>query len=197
MLKIGVLASGNGTDLRAIVAAIEAGELRNVQISVVISNKKSAKVLEFCAGKNLTSFFVDPKGKSHESYDRELIEILKNHQVDLVILIGYMKILTPEFIKRFPNKIINVHPALMPKFSGVGYFGKSVHEAVINAGEKSTGCTFHFVDEGVDTGKIILQKEVAVEKTDTPETLKTKVQELEKKYFPEVIKIFIKDQAAA
>jgi formyltetrahydrofolate-dependent phosphoribosylglycinamide formyltransferase len=115
---------------------------------------------------------------------------MEEKKVDLVCLIGYMRILTPVFVRKFPRRIINVHPALMPKFGGAGYYGSNVHEAVLKAGETETGCTFHFVDEGVDSGEIILQKKVEVIPSDTAETLKAKVQGLEKSWYPEVIRWF-------
>ncbi|HMR01068.1 MAG TPA: phosphoribosylglycinamide formyltransferase, partial [Candidatus Gracilibacteria bacterium] len=139
-------------------------------------------------------FFVDPQGKSRAEYDQELAQILKDHEVDLVCLIGYMRVLSPEFVRQFPNRIVNVHPALMPKFSGPGFYGQNVHKAVLDAGEKETGCTIHIVDEGVDTGPIIAQEKVTVESGDTPETLKEKVQNLEKKLYPEVIRRFAKGE---
>jgi phosphoribosylglycinamide formyltransferase 1 len=119
-----------------------------------------------------------------------LAKILKEHGVDLVVLIGYMRILTPEFVHQFPHRIINVHPALIPKFSGSGFYGANVHEEVLKSKEKETGCTIHFVEEEVDAGEIIVQKKVAVDPSDTPETLKDKVQALEKKWYPEVIRWF-------
>lgn len=190
MYRIGVLASTKGTDLQAIVDEMKAGKMPGIELAVVISNKKNAYALERTRTQGYPSIFVDPKEKNPEEFDTELADILKEYGVDLVVLVGYMRILTPVFVRRFPRGIINVHPALMPKFSGPGFYGSNVHEEVLKAGEKETGCTIHFVDEGVDTGKIILQKKVAVEPTDTPETLKTKIQALEKKWYPEVIRWF-------
>jgi phosphoribosylglycinamide formyltransferase 1 len=195
--KIGVLASTKGTDLQAIIDEIEAGKMPGIQISVVISNKKNAFALKRAKNHGIKAVFVDPAGKSRQEYDMELVNILKKNAVDLVVLIGYMKILSAHFVKSFRNKIINVHPALMPKFSGEGYFGANVHEAVINAGEKETGCTIHYVDDNVDTGEIILQKKVKIEPSDTPETIKEKVQALEKKWYPEVIRNLAQKAASA
>ena len=191
MLKIAVLASTKGTDLQAIIDELKAGKMPGIELAVVISNKKNAYALERARTQGYEAIFVDPsnpKNKTPQEFDEQLAATLTKHNVQLVVLVGYMRILTPEFVRKFPRKIINVHPALMPKFSGPGYFGKSVHEEVLKAGEKETGCTFHYVDEGVDTGEIILQKTIAVNPEDTPETLKTKVQELEKKWYPEVIR---------
>ncbi|MFA5948453.1 MAG: formyltransferase family protein, partial [Candidatus Gracilibacteria bacterium] len=123
-----------------------------------------------------------------EENDMKIAEILKENKVDLVVLIGYMKILSEAFVRKFPKKIINVHPALIPKFCGKNFFGANVHEAVLKAKEKETGMTIHYVEEGVDTGEIILQEKCKVDATDTPETLKAKVQALEKKWYPEVIR---------
>lgn len=186
--RVGVLASTKGTDLQAIIDEIKEGKMPGIEIAVVAGNKRGAYALERARLQEIKALFVDPKGKTKEEYDLELAEIMKNEKVDLVVLIGYMRILTPAFVRRFPRRIINVHPALMPKFCGSGYFGANVHEAVLKAGEKETGCTIHFVDEGVDTGEIIVQEKVSVNPDDTPETLKEKVQALEKKLYPEVIR---------
>jgi phosphoribosylglycinamide formyltransferase-1 len=191
--RIGVLASTKGTDLQAIIDEMKAGKMPGIELAMVVSNKKDAYALERARNQGYQALFVDPKGKSHEEYDRELAKILKEHTVDLVVLIGYMKILGPEFVRQFPRRIINIHPALIPKFSGPGFFGSNVHEKVLEAGEKETGCTIHFVDENVDSGDIILQKKVPVTSDDTPETLKQKVQELEKKWYPEVIRRLAKE----
>lgn len=188
MFRIGVLASTNGTDLQAIIDEIKAGRMRGIELAVVISNKKNAFALERARAQGFKAVFIDPKGKTRQQYDRELAAELKKNKVNLVVLVGYMRILSPEFVRTFPRRIINIHPALMPKFSGPGYFGANVHEAVLKAGEKETGCTIHFVDEGVDTGEIIVQKKVAVSPNDTADTLKEKVQALEKKWYPKVIK---------
>jgi len=194
LYKIGVLASTKGTDLQAIIDEMNDGKMPGIELAVVLSNKEDAFALERARNAGFKAVFVNPKGKTREEYDLELAHILKEHNIDLVVLIGYMRILSPGFVRQFPRRIINVHPALMPKFSGPGYFGANVHEAVLKAGEKETGCTIHFVDEGVDTGEIIVQKKVAVTPDDTPDTLKEKVQALEKKWYPEVIRRFAKNE---
>lgn len=194
MYKIGVLASTKGTDLQAIIDEINNGTMPGIEIAIVLSNRENAYALERARLQEVKAFFVDPTGKTREEYDQELARILKDHDVDLVCLIGYMRVLSPEFVRQFPNAIINVHPALMPKFSGPGFYGKNVHEAVLQAGEKETGCTIHIVDEGVDTGLIIAQEKVTVEPDDTPERLKEKVQNLEKKLYPEVIRRFARGE---
>jgi phosphoribosylglycinamide formyltransferase-1 len=186
--RIAVLASTNGTDLQAVIDEMKAGAMPGIELSVVISNKESAYALERAANQGYKTVFVNPKGKSRTEYDQEVAKILQENQVNLVCLIGYMRILSPEFVRQFPRKIINVHPALMPKFSGPGFFGANVHEEVLKAGETESGCTIHFVDEGVDTGEIIIQKKVQIEPNETAETLKNKVQAVEKLLYPEVIR---------
>lgn len=188
--RIGVLASTKGTDLQAIIDEINNGKMPGVEIAVVAGNKKNAYALERARLQEIKAIFVDPAGKTKEQYDSELADLLKREKVDLVVLIGYMKILTPEFVRRFPRRIINVHPALMPKFGGPGFFGSNVHEEVLKAGEQETGCSIHFVDENVDAGEIIVQEKVAVASGETVESLKEKVQALEKKLYPEVIRKF-------
>ncbi len=188
--KIGVLASTKGTDLQAIIDEINNDKMPGIEIAVVLSNKKDSYALERARLQELKALFVDPQGKTREQYDMELAKILKEHHVDLVVLIGYMRILTPIFVNQFPRRIINVHPALMPKFSGKGFFGSNVHEEVLKAGEQETGCTIHFIDKKVDNGPIIIQGKVAVEPNDTALTLKEKVQSIEKKLYPEVIRRF-------
>lgn len=194
MYRIGVLASTKGTDLQAIIDEINNGTMPGIEIAIVLSNKKNAYALERARLQEVKAFFVDPEGKSREEYDRELAQILKEHNVDLVCLIGYMRILSPTFVREFKGRIINVHPALMPKFSGPGFYGQNVHQAVLDAGEKETGCTIHKVDDGVDTGPIIAQEKIQVQPDDTAETLKEKVQNLEKKLYPEVIRRFAKGE---
>ncbi len=188
--RIGVLASTKGTDLQAIIDEINNGKMPGIEIAVVAGNKRNAYALERARLQEIKAIFVDPKDKTREEYDRELAELMKRENVDLVVLIGYMKILTPEFVRMFPRRIINVHPALMPKFGGPGFFGSNVHEEVLKANEKETGCTIHFVDENVDSGEIIVQEKVAVSPGETVESLKEKVQTLEKKLYPEVIRKF-------
>lgn len=185
--NIAVLASTRGTDLQAIIDEIKAGTL-DVDLRVVISNKKDCYALQRAREQGFKTFFIDPQGKTREEYDQELIKILKEHEVDLIVLVGYMRILTAPFIQTFRNRIINVHPSLIPKYCGPKFYDTNVHEAVLKAGEKETGMTIHFVTEEIDKGPIILQKKIPVDPNDTPETLKAKVQELEKKWYPEVIR---------
>lgn len=190
--RIGILASTRGTDLQAIIDEIKAGKMPGIELACVLSNKKSAYALERAREQGYKAIFVNPAKRTKEEFDARLAEILEKHNVDLVVLIGYMRILSPVLVRRFAHRIINVHPALIPKFCGPSYFGANVHEAVLAAGEKETGMTIHYVDEGCDTGEIILQKTCEVLPNDTPDTLKTRVQELEKKWYPEVIRMLAK-----
>lgn len=192
--RIAVLASTKGTDLQAIIDEMKAGKMPNISLACVISNKKDAYALERAKTQGYKAIFVNPKDRTREEFDAKVAELLEKYKVDLVVLVGYMRILSTPFVRKFKNRIINVHPALIPKFCGPSFFGANVHESVINAGEKETGMTIHFVDEGCDTGKIILQKTCPVLPDDTPDTLKTRVQELEKKWYPEVIRMLAKEK---
>lgn len=193
--RIGVLASTRGTDLQAIFDAIQNDTLTGVEVAVVISNLADCGALEKARTARVPAVFIDPKGKKRETYDRALAAILDEHKVDLVVLIGYMRILSPWFVRHFPKRIINVHPALLPAFGGKGFFGANVHEAVLKSGATETGCTIHYVDEGCDTGEVILQKKIIIMPTDTPEILKEKVQALEKEWYPKVIASLAKKSA--
>lgn len=188
--RIAVLASTRGTDLQAIIDEIKTGNMPGIELACVISNKKDCLALKRAKEQGFEIYFVDPEGKTREAFDEEMTKILDTKKVDLIVLVGYMRILSSAFVRKFKKRIINIHPALLPKFGGKDLFGNNVHEAVLKAGEKETGMTIHFVDKGVDTGKIILQKKILIEPTDTPETLKKKVQTLEKKWYPEVIRCF-------
>ena len=155
---------------------------------------EGAPVLKKAQARGLKTLFVDPSGKAKEDYDQELVDLMKEARIDLVCLIGYMKVLTPVFVSEFPRHIINVHPALLPKYGGHGWYGMKVHEAVLANDEKETGMTVHYVDYGVDSGAMILQEKMAVLPEDTPESLKAKVQELEKKAYPEAIRLICKQR---
>lgn len=189
MLRLAVLASTRGTDLQAIIDEIKAGRLK-AELVCVVSNVKNCYALERAHAEGFKTHFVDPKDRSRVEFDRELAKILETENIGLVVLVGYMRILTPFFIGKFRGRIINIHPALLPKFGGKNFYGKSVHEAVLASGERETGMTIHFVEEGVDTGKIILQKTCPVLPGETPETLKDRVQALEKEWYPKVIQQF-------
>ena len=186
-MNIGVLASTKGTDLQAVIDAIQAKQL-NAKISVVISNKEDAYALERARKHNIEAVFIDSKGKEREDFDREVNEVLEKHDVDLVLLMGYMRILSGWFVNKWKNKIMNIHPSLLPAFaSGMD---KDVHAEVLKAGVKETGCTLHFVTEDVDTGPIIMQKKVSVEKKDTIESLKAKVQKAEQEIIVKALGLY-------
>ena len=184
MFKIAVLASTNGTDLQAIIDEIKAGNMPGISLEVVLADRP-CHAIERAQKQGFSTEVITAKNPIR---DQKFKKILQDLSVDLVVLVGYMRILTPEFTKAFPKKIINVHPALIPKYSGKDFYGQSVHNAVLSSGDTETGMTIHYVDEGVDTGQIILQKACPVSPDDTPETLKEKVQALEKKWYPEVIR---------
>lgn len=190
MLKIGVLVSGSGTNLQAIIDNIKSGFIA-AKISVVISNKKSAFGLERAKIEGISAQFISKKqAGSLENFNKEIITTLQNHKIDLVVLAGYLSILSEEFISTYRNKIINIHPALIPSFCGAGYYGLNVHKAALDYGVKLSGATVHFVDEGTDTGPIILQKTVEVLNDDTAETLQKRVLKVEHELLPLSIKLF-------
>ena len=189
MFKIAVLASTNGTDLKAIIDEMKAGKMEGIELSAVISNKENCNALKRAKEQGYETHFVDPKGKTREEFDKEMADILKEKDVDLVVLVGYMRILSEDFVDKFEGKIINVHPAIdMQKYGGEGFFGGNVHQAVLDNNETETGCTIHYVTKNVDEGPIIVQEKVKVEDDDTVDTLKEKVQACEKKLYPEVIR---------
>lgn len=189
MLKIAVMVSGGGTNLQAIIDAIEAGRITNTQICVVISNKKDAYALERAKKAGIASVCVSPSGyDTREQFHEALVQTVDSYGVDLVVLAGYLVILPGIFVKRYENRILNIHPSLIPAFCGMGYYGLKVHEGVLARGNKLTGATVHFVDSGADTGPILLQKAVEVKEGDTPETLQRRVmEEAEWKILPEAI----------
>ncbi len=187
MFKVGVLASTNGTDLQAIYDEMDSGKMPGIEVSRVVSNVSDCGAVLRSKTRGVPTIFVDPNGKTRLEYDQELVKVMGG--VDLVCLIGYMRILTPVFIQAYRGRILNVHPALLPQYGGKGFYGMKVHEAVLANREKETGMTVHFVDEEVDSGPILLQKKVPVSADDTPESLKLKVQELEKKAYPEAIRL--------
>ena len=186
MIKLGVLGSTNGTDLQAIFDAIGSGEL-NAEVSVVVSNQKDAYILERAENHNVPAFYISHKGNSRKEFDLEMTAVLKNHNVDLVLLIGFMRILSAEFCGEWQDRLLNVHPSLLPKYAGG--MDTNVHEEILKNGDTETGCTIHFVTDEVDGGPILIQKKCNVEAGDTVETLKTKVQELEGRAFIEAIQL--------
>jgi len=186
-IKLGVLGSTKGTDLQAIIDAINQGDLY-ASIELVISNRKKAYILERARNHGIETLFISHKEKSREEFDAEMSKALNSKGVELVLLIGFMRILSGWFCNEWQNRILNVHPSLLPAFAGG--MDMNVHEEVLKAGVKETGCTIHFVTEDVDAGPIVIQKKCPVERDDTPESLKEKVQLLEGEAFIEAIKIF-------
>ena len=178
MLKIAVCVSGGGTNLQAIIDGIENQTITNTQIKVVISNNKNAYALERAKQHGIEAVCISPKDyESREAFNEDFLAKLDSYNVDLVVLAGFLVVIPPQMIVKYRNRIINIHPSLIPPFCGTGYYGLKVHEGALARGVKVTGATVHFVDEGTDTGPIILQKAVAVEEGDTPETLQRRVME--------------------
>lgn len=177
MLKIAILGSTSGTDLQAIIDALASGQLTGVELSLVISNKPDAFILERAKKAGLQSVCILSKGLERETYDRKIAKILDKNEIELLVLIGYMRYLSPWFVGKYKNRIMNIHPSLLPAFAGG--MDKNVHQEVLASGAKTTGCTLHFVDKGADTGPIILQKAVTVAENETIDSLKAKVQTVE------------------
>ena len=178
MLKLAVLVSGGGTNLQAIIDAISAGKITNACISVVISNNANAYALERARAHGIEALCISPKDfESREAFNQAFLDKLNSCNVDLVVLAGFLVVLPEMMIKEYTNRIVNIHPSLIPSFCGKGFYGLKVHEGVLARGVKVTGATVHFVDEGTDTGPIILQKAVEVEQGDTPEVLQHRVME--------------------
>lgn len=187
--RIGVLASGGGTNLQCIIDACERGEI-DADVAVVISNVPEAFVLERAKKHRIDAYAFPHKGVTREQHEADIIECLDQHGVDLVVLAGYLRILTPLFINKYAGRLMNTHPALLPSFGGSGMHGLNVHKAVLDYGCKVSGCTIHFVTLDVDGGPIILQKAVQVLEDDTPETLQERVLKEEHKLFPRAVQLF-------
>ena len=189
MLKLAVLVSGGGTNLQAIIDAIENGAITNAKIELVISNNKNAFALERAARSGIPARCISPRDyNSREQFEEELLETLLERQVDLVVLAGCLVVIPEKMVDAFKNRIINIHPSLIPSFCGTGYYGLKVHEEALRRGVKITGATVHFVDKGTDTGPIILQKAVEVQPEDTPASLQHRVmEEAEWKILPRAI----------
>ncbi len=178
MLKIAVLVSGGGTNLQAIIDGINNGTIKNTKIEVVISNNRNAFALERAKNNNIAAQCISPKDYAdREEFHKALLAAIDSYEVDLVVLAGYLVAIPGIMVEAYPNRIINIHPSLIPSFCGKGFYGLHVHEGVLNRGVKVTGATVHFVDNGTDTGPIILQKAVMVEQGDTPEVLQKRVME--------------------
>ena len=178
MLKVAVLVSGGGTNLQAILDAADSGKITNTEIRVVISNNEGAYALERAKNYGTEALLLSPKSfETREEFNQKLLEALKERDIDLVVLAGYLVVVPPCVIKEYENRIINIHPSLIPSFCGKGCYGLHVHEKALARGVKVSGATVHFVDEGTDTGPIILQKAVEVKNGDTPKILQQRVME--------------------
>ncbi len=185
MKNIAVLVSGGGTNLQSIIDAVEAGRIKG-QIKLVISNKEGAYGLERAKNHNIRAVF--------EKDEQAIIDIMKESQIDLVVLAGFLKILSPNFTKAFENRIINIHPSLIPSFCGKGYYGLRVHEAAVEYGVKVSGATVHFVDENADTGPIIRQETVEVLPEDSPQDLQQRVLKIEHRILSQVVADYCDDK---
>ena len=189
MLNVVVLVSGGGTNLQVIIDAVENGTITNTKIAGVISNNKNAYALERAKKHGIANCCISPKDYvSRATFNQKFLEKMDELNPDLIVLAGFLVVIPPEMIAKYRNRIINIHPSLIPSFCGTGYYGLKVHEAALARGVKVVGATVHFVDEGTDTGPIILQKAVEVEEGDTPEVLQRRVMEqAEWKILPKAI----------
>lgn len=178
MLKTAVCVSGGGTNLQAILDAVENGTITNTEISVVISNNKTAYALERAKKHHIDAVCISPKDyETRAAFNQAFMDKLEEYEVDLVVLAGFLVVIPPEMIARYEGRMINIHPSLIPSFCGTGFYGLKVHEEALKRGVKLTGATVHFVDEGTDTGPILIQKAVEVLDDDTPQTLQRRVME--------------------
>ena len=178
MLKLAVLVSGGGTNLQSIIDSIADGRITNAEIKVVISNNKNAYALERATKAGIPAKALSPKDfTDREAFNDALLQALIDSEADLVVLAGCLVVIPPKIVEHFKNRIINIHPSLIPSFCGKDYYGLKVHEGVLSRGVKVTGATVHFVDDGTDTGPIILQKAVEVHQDDTPKSLQLRVME--------------------
>ena len=191
--KIAVFISGGGSNLQSLIDATETGRLSG-QIVLVISGRDNAYGLERAFNAGIDTFVYKVKSyPSKEDAHRDLLEMLKEYEVEFIALAGYLKLLPPDIVKYFKNRIVNIHPALLPKYGGKGMYGHHVHDNIIKAGDKESGVTVHLVDDIYDHGKIIMQKKVAISAQDTPKSLAAKVLKLEHKVYPEALNKLICD----
>lgn len=189
MLNIAVFGSGRGSNFESILNAMESGKLPGIRIACVVSNNSAAGILDIARSRAIPALHLSRKQfASDVEYTGRLLSLLENHGTGLILLAGYMKLIPPPVIARYRNRILNIHPALLPKFGGAGMYGIRVHEAVIAAGEKESGATIHLVDEEYDRGRILLQKRVPVLPGDTPESLAARVLHIEHEIYPEALR---------
>ena len=198
MLRVLVCVSGGGTNLQAIIDGVEAGTITNTEIVGVISNNKNAFALERAKKHGILAECISPKDyESRDIFNKQFLERVNTYKPDLIVLAGFLVVIPPEMIAEYRNRMINIHPSLIPAFCGTGYYGLKVHEAALKRGVKVVGATVHFVDEGTDTGPIILQKAVEVQNGDTPEILQKRVMEqAEWKIMPEAIDLIANGKVA-
>ena len=191
MLRVGVCVSGGGTNLQAIIDKVENGTITNTELCVVISNNAGAYALERAKAHKIPAICISPKDyESREAFNEAFLDTVDSYHLDMIVLAGFLVVIPPKLVERYANRIINIHPSLIPSFCGTGNYGLTVHEHVLARGVKVTGATAHFVDEGTDTGPIILQKAVAVEDDDTPKSLQLRVMEqAEWEILPEAINL--------
>lgn len=196
MLRVGVLVSGGGTNLQAIIDKLEAGEIRNTEIVTVVSNRKAAYALERAAKHGIDATYISTvQYEEREAFNQALIDHFESMNVDLIVLAGFLVVLGENFIRHYKNRIVNIHPSLIPAFAGHGFYGLRVHEAALERGVKLSGATVHFVDEGTDTGPIIAQQTVKVLNDDTPETLQKRImEEAEWELLPKAIDMIANDE---
>jgi len=186
-LKIAILISGRGSNMVALVDAIKSGQIPDAEVAAVISDKANAAGLEKARERGVETVVVERRGRTREEHDAEIISELKKRNVDLVCLAGYMRLLSPPFVAAFPKRILNIHPSLLPAYPGL-----NIHERVLAAGETVSGCTVHYVNEDLDAGEIVSQREVVVLPGDTPEALSARILEQEHKLYIEAVKNVIR-----
>ena len=186
-MKIGILISGRGSNMVAIVDAVKSGEIPASEVAVVISDKADARGLARAKERGVDTLVIERNGRTREEHDAEIVAALTERGVELVCLAGYMRLLSAPFVRAFPDRIINIHPSLLPAYPGL-----HVHERVLEAGERLSGCTVHYVNDDLDAGEIILQREVEVKEGDTAETLSARILEQEHKLYVEAVKSLVK-----
>ena len=184
--RIGVLLSGRGSNFEALAKSIASGRIPNAEVAMVISNRESAPGIDRAKARGIATSVIPSKGLERESYDRQVVAVLNEHKVDLVCLAGYMRLLSPYFVAAFPNRILNIHPSLLPSFPGL----ESQRQA-LEYGVKFAGCTVHFVDENLDAGPIVMQACVPIEDADTPETLSARILQQEHRIYTEAVRIVL------